>query len=85
MRSNIAEWYLGAVGKAVNTEVIVVIINVSICCKSIVCRFIYETEQFNGIGELLEILGRSASTVTLSRPLEYLYRQRKQKLYHLRY
>ena len=27
----------------------------------VVCRFIYETEQFNGIGELLEILGRSAS------------------------
>ena len=34
-----------------------------------VCRFIYETEQFNGIGELLEILGRSASVfnVTLLR------------------
>jgi len=26
------------------------------------CRFIYETEQFNGIGELLEILGRSVSS-----------------------
>lgn len=22
------------------------------------CRFIYETEHFNGVGELLEILGR---------------------------
>lgn len=24
----------------------------------ILCRFIYETEHFNGVGELLEILGR---------------------------
>lgn len=22
------------------------------------CRFVYETEHFNGVGELLEILGR---------------------------
>ena len=26
--------------------------------KTLVYRFIYETEQFNGVGELLEILGR---------------------------
>ena len=29
-----------------------------------VCRFIYETEQFNGVGELLEILGRSVPIST---------------------
>ena len=29
---------------------------VNCCC--VCCRFIYETESFNGIGELLEILGR---------------------------
>ena len=27
-----------------------------VCC--FICRFIYETEHFNGVGELLEILGR---------------------------
>jgi len=32
-----------------------------VCVCMSVCRFIYETEQFNGIGELLEILGRSVS------------------------
>ena len=32
------------------------IVMLSMCIVQ--CRFVYETEHFNGVGELLEILGR---------------------------
>lgn len=32
--------------------------------NNIFLRFVYETEHFNGVGELLEILGRSVSRFT---------------------
>lgn len=36
-------------------------------CVCVIVRFIYETEHFNGVAELLEILGRlvSASAAAL--------------------
>lgn len=33
--------------------------------NNIFLRFVYETEHFNGVGELLEILGRSVDTYNL--------------------
>lgn len=33
-------------------------------CVYLILRFIYETEHFNGVAELLEILGRFVSTIT---------------------
>ena len=54
------------------SDIFIVVIKTLVCsyrvCDIIVycvCRFIYEMEQFNGIGELLEILGRSVSSLCM--------------------
>ncbi len=36
-----------------------------VCVLCLIIRFIYETEHFNGVAELLEILGRFVPTDTL--------------------
>lgn len=40
-----------------HVQVFVVVLKVLIYIM-LCCRFVYETEHFNGVGELLEILGR---------------------------
>ena len=58
-------------GNGIN-DIFIVVIKTVMCCYRVceivvcyVCRFIYEMEQFNGIGELLEILGRLVSSLSM--------------------